>query len=151
MYCIFEDMFGSNEYGLANYLWGDVGALGANQYPSIGLITIGICFIFAFGYYIGMGNYARRPSWGTTLTWVLAWIVTCGVAFGFAWGWTLSDLNEGLMVTTDAQTGGQTDLDISEDNCALFGFANVIIAAVIFFLLSMALKWGSKDYKHIPI
>lgn len=146
-----EDLYGSGEGELAEYLWGNASSVVAtNQFVGIGLITIGIALAVVAIYYYVLGQLLQKPSWGNRFTWLMALVANSLIAFLAAWQWTLSDLYSGDMVTIDAKTGQQTDLPISALNCLQFGLANAIVTVLLFIVFSLILKWKSRDFSHIP-
>lgn len=141
-------------YGLdlANYLWGLTAKdVTTNQFIPIFFWTLGAAIAIAAIYYYVLGTLFQKPSWGNRFTWLISLGVNALVAFMIGWQWTLSDLYSGKMVATDPNTNLPTALPISDSNCLLFGFANLLISIGLYIIVSAILKWGSRDYSRIPL
>lgn len=145
-----EEIYGSEPNELADYLWGNASVeVTTNQFVEIGFVTLGISIGIFLIYYYVLGQLMQKPSWGNLVTWFIALLVNCGLAFIVGWQYTLADLYAGLMVTI-APTGEIVDLPISEFNCLQFGLANALVAFVFFLIMCLCFKWWSRDYSHIP-
>jgi hypothetical protein len=147
-----EDIYGSGTGELADYLWGTASSeVTTNQFISIGLTTLAIAIFIVLVYYYFFGKLMHKPSWGNIFTWLGALTLNSIAAFLLGWNWTLSDFYAGdKMVTMSATTNQQVALPIEEINCLQFGGANALVAILFFLFLCLILKWGSRDYSHIP-
>lgn len=146
------NIYGSGPGELADYLRGTASSVvGTNQFVWIGFTTIGISLLMVLVYYYLLGMLLRKPSWGSNWTWFLTMLLNSLMAFLVGTLWTRSDLHAGKMVTVDPVTNDTVGLPIDFSNCLQFGGANALIAALFFVLLTFILKWGSRDFSHIPI
>lgn len=136
---------------LANYLAGRATALSTeNQFITIGFITIGISLVVVLIYYYVIGHWLHKPSWGSRITWLITLVINSLFAFIAGWQFTAHDLDAGKMMKYDPKTDMLVSLPITDGNCLEFGLTNAIVAAILFCILSICLKWGSRDFRHIP-
>lgn len=136
---------------LANFLAGRATSLSPeNQFVTIGFITIGIALAVVLIYYYVIGQWLCKPSWGSKITWLITLVINSLLAFLAGWQFTARDLDAGKMMVYNPETDMLVSLNIDGGNCLEFGLANAIVAAVLFFILTLCLKWWSRDFKHIP-
>ena len=110
---------------------------GANQFASIGMVTLAIALVFMLLYYY-VFNHPRFNRWWS---WLIVLVLT-GITNLFAgFGWTFK---YSKMANVDA-----TDF-VYAVNCWGFGFANFIVSALWFILFSLAFKWWSRNCKYSP-
>lgn len=70
--------------------------------------------------------------------------------FLIGWQWVLSHYYLGYMVGIDSSTKKNYDLNISYGDMLCFGFANMLLAIFVFGLLTLLMKWGSKNSFNSP-
>lgn len=144
LYCLFQNFFGNN---LADCLWGydcvTQEYSGTIVYGRIGLYTslmvlfLTICYYYVFDPVI-------RSRW-------YHWLAYGGcvslVGFFFGWGLipSLSSIQPCLLM--DETTGIQL---ITEFDRVGFGFANLLISFVGYFIFSIVIKWWSINCRYTP-
>lgn len=151
LYCWFQSFYGEN---LSEHFWGWEDATqsytGQLVYNSVGLYTLLVSAIFMVLYYyvINHPRFCKPWHWG---------IVAIGnslVALFLAYYRAISDYNNGkiaesLMYEFDAD-GEIIDELITTSNCWGFGVANMFVAFIFFFLLSLFFHWWSSNAKYSP-
>ena len=144
MYCVFEDLFGLE---LADYLWGNSSPISINnQFIAIGFWMLGIALSIAIVYYYVI-NHPRLCNWWG---WSIFALLTLVINFIVGWQWVLKDLYEGKMIKIDPVTDLEVPLDIFETDCIYFGFSNMILSFVAFFIISCIIKWWSSNCASAP-
>ena len=144
MYCVFEDLFGLE---LADYLWGNSSPISINnQFIAIGFWMLGIALSIAIVYYYVI-NHPRLCNWWG---WSIFAVLTLVINFIVGWQWVLKDLYEGKMIKIDPVTNQEVPLDIFETDCIYFGFSNMILSFVAFFIISCIIKWCSSNCASAP-
>ena len=144
MYCVFEDLFG---LALADYLWGNSSPISINnQFIAIGFWMLGIALSIAIVYYYVI-NHPRLCNWWG---WSIFAVLTLVINFIVGWQWVLKDLYEGKMIKIDPVTNQEVPLDIFETDCIYFGFSNMILSFVAFFIISCIIKWWSSNCASAP-
>lgn len=144
MYCVFEDLFGLE---LAEYLWGNSSPISINnQFIAIGFWMLGIALSIAIVYYYVV-NHPRLCNWWG---WSIFAVLTLIINFIVGWQWVLKDLYEGKMIKIDPVTNQEVSLDIFETDCIYFGFSNMILSFVAFFIISCIIKWWSSNCASAP-
>ena len=144
MYCVFEDLFGLE---LADYLWGNSSPISINnQFIAIGFWMLGIVLSIAIVYYYVV-NHPRLCNWWG---WSIFAVLTLVINFIVGWQWVLKDLYEGKMIKIDPVTNQEVPLDIFETDCIYFGFSNMILSLVAFFVISCIIKWWSSNCASAP-
>lgn len=144
IYCLFEDVFGLE---LANYLWGNSSPYQqTNMYVPIGFTMLGISLVACALYYFVIDHPKLAKWWG--------WLIFMGsnavVNFLVGWQWVLRHSYIGYMVKTDPATNQEVDLNISYGDMLCFGFANLLLAIMAFALMSLLMKWWSKNSSNSP-
>ncbi len=155
IYCLAESLFG--QY-LAEYLWGYNCQTevydGQNLFNTIGLITIGVAFLFALAYYYLPLYFFNHPRSNRWWNWLIILILS-GIAVFFITSVSIQNhvldgrIGDCLMYTRD-EAGEIVAQLIYKSNCWMFGFINFIVFAVAFLVGSFAFKWGSTNCKHSP-
>ena len=144
MYCVFEELFGLE---LAEYLWGNSSPVSINnQFIAIGFWMLGIALSIAIVYYYVV-NHPRLCNWWG---WSIFAVLTLVINFIVGWQWVLKDLYEGKMIKIDPVTNQEVPLDIFETDCIYFGFSNMILSFVAFFIISCIIKWWSSNCASAP-
>ena len=144
MYCVFEELFGLE---LAEYLWGNSSPVSINnQFIAIGFWMLGIALSIAIVYYYVI-NHPRLCNWWG---WSIFAVLTLVINFIVGWQWVLKDLYEGKMIKIDPVTNQVVPLDIFETDCIYFGFSNMILSFVAFFIISCIIKWWSSNCASAP-
>ena len=144
IYCLLEDLFGRE---LADYLSGIATSQQVdNKFLLIGIIMLAISAVICITFYYVI-NMPRFNN-------VRAWLVTCGINFVInlfvGYGYVESDYRAGKMMAIDPQTNEYVALSITELNLWGFGLTNAILSALLLFILSMCIKWGSSNCSHAP-
>ena len=144
IYCWFESLFGLT---LADYLWGLSSPLSTtNQFISVGLWMFGISLVIVLLYYYVVDHPKLCSWWG----WGIFLAVNAVVNFIVGWQWVLSDQYEGLMVEIDPSTNMEVPLNITASNLLAFGTANAILSSLTFVIISLCVKWWSKNCSSAP-
>lgn len=140
LYCTpFEDFFGMD---LAEYLWGySSPEQTSNMFISIGLWMFGISAVIATLYYYVFQNPRISRWWG----WMTFMGANAIINLFLGWQLVLKDMYSGLMLD-----GNGMDLPISEDNILCFGVSNMLISILVFFIISLIIKWWSRDCSRTP-
>ena len=145
IYYLFVGLFGQH---LSDYLWGydcQTSGFGPNVvYLPIGLtmtaITIVSCVIFYF-----VINHPRFNKWWH---WTIYLLFVALINWVIAGIWVKYHLDNGLIPDCLRFTEGIEN--ISAYHCWMFGLANGIISAVLFFLTSIVIKRWSRNCRHTP-
>ena len=140
IYRLFISLFGSN---LAEHLSGWDETVGdytkSNLFLITGIIILAVVLIACVMYYYVL-NHPRQNRWWK---WLLFWLLPVAVLnFVISFGITLSDVLAGN-ISSDIS-------NISWLDCLGFGFANFIISALFFAVISFGIKWWSQNCKHSP-
>ena len=163
IYCLFEGVFG--QY-LAEYLWGYNCQTevydGQNLFNIIGLITIGVAFLFALAYYYLPLYFFNHPRSNRWWNWLIILFVSGIVNFFIASIWIKNDFLDGrigdcLMYTRD-EAGEIVAQLIYKSDSWMFGLANFIFSATVFFFCSLVVlllgSWisnlGSTNCRYTP-
>ncbi len=146
IYCWFEGLYGVD---LADHLWGYDCNTGdytkQNLFNFIGFISIGITFGVALIYYYVI-DHPRFARWWH---WLIILLLNSTICLFYGASKCLSDMNNGYISQCLMSDGDGNQL-ITASNCWGFGFANFIVCAVLFFIFSYIIKWGSKNCKNTP-
>ena len=134
---IFQDMFGMS---LSDYLAGF--SSDTNLLIPIGIVMIGIsAFVTILYYYI-----VNKPKLSLWWGWLIFLGINFIINFFVGWQWVQQHLNDNwpnLYEDSDA-------VEAVIENVLLFGLSNALISIVCFFVISMLVKWGSKNCSHSP-
>lgn len=144
-YLLFDGLYSES---LRNYLSGydcsSASFSGANVYAEIGVITIGIVIVSSFLYY-----KLFDPTMGKSLKWSISLSVSALIAMAWAYYTVSIAENKGII--------GECLLQDEEGNTLIsfmdyFGFSlsNAIIAAVLYFIVSLGMKYISTNNRYIP-
>ena len=151
LYCWFQSFYGAN---ISEHLWGWQDATGAYTgplaYNSIGLYTLIISAIFMVLYYYILNHPRFCKPWH----WLIVAAINSTVALFLGYYQTFSDYNNGeiaesLMYEFD-ENGEILNELITTSNCWGFGVANMFVAFIFFFVLSLAFHWWSSNAKYSP-
>ena len=144
IYCLFEDVFGLE---LANYLWGNLSPnQQTNMYVPIGFTMLVVSvFVWLLYYYI-IDHPKLAKWWG----WLIFLGTNAAVNFLIGWQWVLSHYFLGYMVGIEPSTKKVYDLNISYGDMLCFGFANMLLASLVVVILTIFMKWGSKNSSNSP-
>ena len=149
IYCWFESLFGRN---LAEYLWGFDGNeyTGAVGYNTIGIITIALSLAVSLTYYY-LINHPRFNRWWS---WLIVLLVNGTINLFVGYSITVNALLNGeiadsLVYERDVEGNIVSEL-ITISDCWGFGFSNFIVSTMFFIILSLFVKWGSRNCKYSP-
>lgn len=98
----------------------------------------------AFIYYI----IVDRPSHGKWWVWLLYGIIPSVVNFIISSQMTLQHLYDGKYDIEDIN--GEMICNVASADCWMFGFANIIMAFLVFLIFSFVFRWFSKNCRYIP-
>jgi hypothetical protein len=140
IYDLFKSFYG--EY-LSYYLWGydpiTEAYTNPNIYNMVGLVTIIVSLIMVVLFYY-IFSHPRLSKWWS-------WLITSGInaliALFVAYGVVETKRINGYIPDSLNEM-------ISGAECWGFGIANIFVSIILFILLSLMLKWGSKDAKFVP-
>lgn len=117
------------------------------NYLIIGSVTIVISALIGALYY----KILDKPRWAHWYCWVIALVINAFINFWWGWQPVLQNLYDGDMDVMNQQTG-QMVTYVTENNCLMFGFANAIMATLIFIVLSFAIfRFISTNCKYSPL
>ena len=138
---------------LDKYLWGYDCTCQCLNLPEhhtffgIGLLltTTGIAAIYYFA--------INHPRWNHRGHWLLFLALSIIINFTIGAYFTYDDLTNGNLNTPQTScllfdaNGNQL---ILPQDCLMFGLSNAIIAAVVFIIASIGMKFGSRNCKYVP-
>lgn len=117
-----------------------------NMYVPIGFTMLVVSLLVCLLYYYIIDHPKLAKWWG--------WLIFLGsnaiANFLIGWQWVLSHYYLGYMVGIDSSTKKNYDLNISYGDMLCFGFANMLLAIFVFGLLTLLMKWGSKNSFNSP-
>jgi len=111
-----------------------------NQFMAIWCITAGASLFMAVLYYFILNHPRLNRTWIWT---IFMAVLSVGMFF---YGRTLvvSDIFGRSLHPVDPA------LNVGLNNAMMFGVYEAVLAALFFFLFSVAMKWGSKNCKNVP-
>ena len=110
-----------------------------NQFPSICVSTFAICIgVFVLFYYL-----LNSPRFNRWWSWLIMLIIVGASAFG--WGYQV--VNTDIVSQSIAPS---LITKIGSLNATMFGLYNMVLASIIFFVLTIAFRHWSKNCKHSP-
>ena len=107
-----------------------------------GLIALGSALLIAFTYYYIINSAGFNKFW----SWLIMMLVTGILNLFVGAGITIGYLNSGDIDRCLLENGQ----NVLVSNCWMFGVANMIIAIIFFFIISMAIKWWSCNCSKSP-
>ena len=120
---------GMQDFGAAN-----------NQFPTICLITfLSTALVFVVYYYI-----LNHPRFNKFWHWLIAMAILFLGIFLYSRGLVISDL------TGVSEHPIDPALNVSTDNATMFGVYNGVLSCILFFVLSICFRFGSKNCKNTP-
>lgn len=131
---IFQNMFGMP---LSDYVSGF--SSNTNLLTPIGFVMIGISLIIAVLYYYIVSKPKLSLWWG----WAIFLGINFVINFLVGWQWLGQHLK-------DNWPNSEYVVDAEIENVLLFGLANALISIIAYFIISLIIKWGSKDCSHSP-
>lgn len=149
MYCWFESFFGQN---LGEHLWGFDGETYSlsNKFNTIGLIALCITLVIVLLYYYIINHPRFNKWWSWAIMLIANGVINLFVGYAIA----IADYQEGniadvLMYTRD-ENKEIIDTLISAGDCWGVGIANFFISSIFFVVLTLTLKWWSRNAKYSP-
>lgn len=147
IYYWFSSMYGKD---LDDYLYGITQLVDSagnevwnpNRYIMFGLIALGSALLIAFTYYYIINSAGFNKFW----SWLIMMLVTGILNLFVGAGITIGYLNSGDIDRCLLENGQ----NVLVSNCWMFGVANMIIAIIFFFIISMAIKWWSCNCSKSP-
>ncbi|GHT45363.1 hypothetical protein AGMMS49965_22240 [Bacteroidia bacterium] len=139
----FDSLFGDN---LAEHLAGrgfspeigDYDYINTNLFDVCGIVGLVTATLLCVFFY-----YLWNPAYGKRWKWYLMLGTVAVINLIVGWAIPYTDLiNENINVGEG--------LTVSGLDCFMFGFSDLIISAVFFFIISCIIKWGSTGNKYIP-
>ncbi len=106
---------------------------------SIFFSTIGIAIVaFLLFYYV-----INSPRFNRWWSWLIVLLVSMGLAYGYGFQVINVDIvNNDIAPSLASQIG--------RSNAILFGIYNSVFCGLVFFILSEAFRWWSRNCKHAP-
>lgn len=140
IYCsLFEDFFGLN---LADYMWGDASPHQQTvMFIGIGLWMLGVSAALVLIFYYSPLSPVRRVK----LWWWITLALNAIINFIVGWQRVLMDYNEDMMVDVNGH-----ELNIKPSDIVAFGVTNAILAVVTFIVISVLIKWWSRNASRAP-
>ena len=109
------------------------------QFTSIFFSTIGIAIVaFLLFYYV-----INSPRFNRWWSWLIVLLVSMGLAYGYGFQVVNVDIVNNDIAPSLASPIGQS-------NAILFGIYNSVFCGLLFFILSEAFRWWSRNCKHAP-
>ncbi len=151
IYCFFESLFGQQ---LGEYLWGynceTDDFTNPVLFPRIALWTLVISLLISVLYYYIIDSSRFHRWW----SWLIVLFSNNLLCFFFAYWWIKEDylnnlIGDCLLYLRD-ESGDIVEFYITDSNFWGFSLTNAIISLVVFFVLSMILKWKSTNCRKSP-
>jgi hypothetical protein len=124
-----------------------------DQFGSLFWTLIGLTLGGAVLYYYGLNHkvFVRANRFGKVIHWVLALIVTAVLVFVAHFVTLIQQADKQIPRNPQADPKTITYF-FDEGDAVFFAFAGQVagLSVVLFFLLSMAMKWGSTHAKNVP-
>lgn len=149
IYDIFKSFWSQNfDY----YLWGwnpaSEGFTNPNIFNLTGLVTIFISLLIVLIYYY----IFNHPRWCRWWSWIIALVLNAIAALFTGFGITYSRYVSGYIpneLIYDYSVEPPVQI-ITAWDCWGFAYANILISIILFFVISLALKWWSTAAKYVP-
>lgn len=117
------------------------------NYLIIGVITLIISFVLGLLYY----KIIDKPKWAHWYCWLITLAINALINFWLPWQVLLQNLYDGDMDVQDEQTGKMVTY-VTDGNCLMFGVSNMIMATLIFIVLSFVIfRFISTNCKYSPL
>ena len=117
------------------------------NYLIIGVITLIISFVLGLLYY----KIIDKPKWAHWYCWLITLAINALINFWWPWQVLLQNLIDGDMDVQDEQTGKMVTY-VTDGNCLMFGVSNMIMATLIFIVLSFVIfRFISTNCKYSPL
>lgn len=146
IYLLFQDWYSTKLRDfLSGYDCATEAFTGANVYSQVGFWTAGISLVLVCLFYIKVIDPVsmKRPKWGFML--LMNSLLTAGVAYYIVdKAERVGEIGECLL------RDGEGNYLISWYDYLGFALSNAVIAAVLFFLLSLVLKYLSTNNRYTP-
>ena len=136
LYSIFKFLYGSS---LHNYLGGYETATedftGSEQFLLYFLIAASVGLVLSALYYLVI----KSVRFGTAVHWTILLLATAGLSWLICTTMVAGDIDK-----------GHTPENVHFANALMFGLANAIITALVFFASSLVLRYFSKPLRYTP-
>lgn len=124
------------------------------QFTVYGLTMLLSSMSIAAIYYFAINS----PRWNHKFHWIVFSVLAVVVNFMIGFYFTNDDLTNGNLNTPQTNcllyqydaNGNVIGQLIEMEDCLMFGLSNAIFAAIIFFIASVAMKFGSRNCKYVP-
>ena len=116
------------------------------MYVPIGFTMLVVSLLVCLLYYYIIDHPKLAKWWG----WQIFLGSNAVVNFLIGWQWVLRHYYLGYMVGINPSTKKDYDLNISYGDMLCFGFANMLLAILVFGILSLLMKWWSKNSSNSP-
>lgn len=119
------------------------GYIFVNQFVTYGIIALATAAFFMLLYYYVI-NHPRFNSWWS---WLLMALIVGIINLFIGTKVSLNDLDAGNVqeCLINGGNGG-----VNTFTCWMFGLANFLVSAIFFVILSIGLKWWSRNCKRSP-
>lgn len=113
------------------------------------IIIFGITFLILL--IIGLLYYKviDKPKWAYWYCWLIALGINAASNFLWPWQALLQNLDDGDMAVLDQATGKMVNY-VTENNCLMFGVANIVVATFFFFVMSFIIRLWSTNCRYSP-
>ena len=145
IYSLAERFYGEM---LSEYLWGY--NCSTQGYDAELIYTqFGVGAIITAGVLSAIYYYLWNPVVRQMFYWWLMLGITAFTNWVIAFSYLMSDLDNGLIGSCLLyDTNGYQQIDVS--NIISFGIVNAAFSALLFFIISIIIKWRSKTVKYYP-
>lgn len=150
-YCFFEGFFGEK---LGEYLWGYDPVAGdytnSCLFPQVALWTLLFSLLIAVLYYYVLDH----PNFSRWWHWLIMLVVNAVINLFYGFWYVYDDFQAGLipesLINEMDEDGNILTYYITDGSLWGFGFANALISIILFFVVSVCIKWGAKSTKYSP-
>jgi len=146
IYELFLSLYGQN---IGYYLFGfdcDFSVVNKSGYAFVGFWLIGVTIAVAVLFYYVI-NSSRFQRW---YHWLIMFGINAGINFLIAYNFTNGDLDAGKIPDCFIKDPSTGQILIDSMSCIGFGFANVIVASLLFIIVSFSIRWWSTNASTCP-